>query len=139
MKLHLVIFAFLCSLSFSLAAPVWIWSSKQPKDQDRVSFQKSFKIPNGGVSIAKLEFTCDNGATAYLGFRIQPTSFPGGSQPASELYGFMEVTLSDDGTTGTINSWSWETTGLPITVPEPGTATLGVLALAGLAWRRRRD
>lgn len=61
-----VAFFFLPGLSLVHAAPFWIWSSKQPGENDQVAFRKSFLIPDGGVSIAKLEFTCDNGATAYL-------------------------------------------------------------------------
>ncbi len=61
-----VAFLFLPGLSLVHAAPFWIWSSKQPGENDQVTFRKSFLIPDGGVSIAKLEFTCDNGATAYL-------------------------------------------------------------------------
>ncbi|MGC6566766.1 MAG: c-type cytochrome [Akkermansiaceae bacterium] len=59
--------ALLCLGTLSTqAAPSWIWSSNKPKDNDHVSFQKAFQIPAGGVSIAKLTFTCDNGATAFL-------------------------------------------------------------------------
>lgn len=54
------------SLACSQAAPSWIWSSPTPKENERATFQKTFEIPVGGVSIAKLTFTCDNGATAYL-------------------------------------------------------------------------
>ena len=50
----------------SMAAPFWIWSSKSPRANDQVTFRTSFEIPKDGVSIAKLMFTCDNGATAFL-------------------------------------------------------------------------
>ncbi|MDB4537168.1 heme-binding protein, partial [Akkermansiaceae bacterium] len=49
-----------------LAAPSWIWSSTSAKDKDKVTFRTSFEIPKGGVSMAKLEFTCDNGSVALL-------------------------------------------------------------------------
>jgi putative heme-binding domain-containing protein len=48
------------------AAPFWIWSSKKPADKEHVTFRTSFEIPKGGVSIAQLTFTCDNGSTAFL-------------------------------------------------------------------------
>lgn len=82
-------------LSFSIAhgTPFWIWSSAQPKDNDKTSFQKSFKIPVDGVSIAKLEFTCDNGATAFLnGKKIMVN--PDWQQPSS-------IDLTDDLKVGT--------------------------------------
>jgi len=50
----------------SIAAPSWIWSSKNAGDKDQVTFRTTVEIPEGGVSMAKLLFTCDNGATAFL-------------------------------------------------------------------------
>ena len=47
-------------------APNWIWSSKKAGANDKVTFRTHFDIPSGGVSMAKLEFTCDNGAVALL-------------------------------------------------------------------------
>ncbi|CAN5375690.1 DUF1080 domain-containing protein [soil metagenome] len=58
------VFAFL--LSSAVAAPSWIWSSKSPGGSDRATFRTSVEIPEGGVSMAMLAVTCDNGATAFL-------------------------------------------------------------------------
>ncbi|MES2922791.1 MAG: c-type cytochrome [Verrucomicrobiota bacterium] len=60
-----------CSFGFALstiplvAAPQWIWASQPPKDGDKVTFRKAFTV-SGNVKSARLDFTCDNGATAYL-------------------------------------------------------------------------
>ena len=81
----------------------------------------------------------DNGETAYIGFRLQPGSFPVGNQPATTIYGWAKVTLQNDGTPGNIEQWAWDPTGAVVTVPEPGTMTLAGLALAGLAMHRRRS
>lgn len=66
MKSIFTVTAFCLGALPALAAPSWIWSSKSPAPKDRVTFQTTFNIPKGGVSIAKLTFTCDNGATAFL-------------------------------------------------------------------------
>ncbi len=47
------------------AAPQWIWVGKQAKNGEKATFRKTFKA-GGDVKSAKLQFTCDNGATAYL-------------------------------------------------------------------------
>lgn len=70
------------------AAPSWIWFSSQPGENDRASFEKSFSIPVDGVSIAKLDFTCDNGATAFLNGRKIVVN-PDWQQPTS-------IDLTDD-------------------------------------------
>jgi len=57
---------FLLGLAPAVAAPSWIWSSKTPQAQDKATFRTSFEIPKGGVSMVKLEFTCDNGSVAFL-------------------------------------------------------------------------
>jgi hypothetical protein len=98
-------------------------------------FPPSFSGSTGHMGIGSQQWS--NGATAYLGFRLQPDSF--GTQPAQVIYGFMEVTLQDDGNPGTIHSWSWDTSGASVMVPEPGTTTLATLVVAGLALRRRRN
>jgi putative heme-binding domain-containing protein len=75
------------------AAPSWIWSSQTPGENDQVTFRKSFLIPEGGVSMAKLDFTCDNGSTAYLnGKKIMVN--PDWQQPSS-------IDLTDDLKIGT--------------------------------------
>ena len=80
----------------------------------------------------------ENGDTAYIGFRLQPDSFPVDNQPATPIHGWLKVTVRDDGTPGAIEQWAWDPTGAAILVPEPGVMTLTTLALAGLATRRRR-
>ena len=93
MKLLSVFLVLALGISSAPGNPFWIWSSAKPKDNDKTSFQKSFKIPTGGVSIAKLEFTCDNGATAYLnGKKIMVN--PDWQQPSS-------IDLTDDLKIGT--------------------------------------
>ncbi|MGC6459983.1 MAG: c-type cytochrome [Akkermansiaceae bacterium] len=93
MKLLSVFLVLALGISSAAGNPFWIWSSAKPNDNDKTSFQKSFKIPTGGVSIAKLEFTCDNGATAYLnGKKIMVN--PDWQQPSS-------IDLTDDLKIGT--------------------------------------
>jgi hypothetical protein len=76
-------------------------------------------------------------STGYIGFRILPASFSANA-PGTTIYGWMHVTLQDDGGAGTIHSWAWETSGAPITIPEPGfTVLLGLGALTMLLRRRR--
>lgn len=100
------------------------------------NFPASFSGSTGHMGSGAQQW--DNGETAFLGFRLQPDSFPGGNQPPAVIYGYMEVTLQNDGTPGTVHSWAWDPTGAVVTIPEPGTTTLATLALASLAWRRRR-
>ena len=47
------------------AAPQWIWTNQAAKDNDKATFQKTFTV-TGTVKSARLDFTCDNGVTAYL-------------------------------------------------------------------------
>jgi putative heme-binding domain-containing protein len=47
------------------AEPNWIWTRKVAKDGEKATFTKSFSI-NGKVRSAKLSFTCDKGATAFI-------------------------------------------------------------------------
>jgi hypothetical protein len=76
--------------------------------------------------------------TGYIGFRIHPGSFTVNA-PATTIYGWMLVTLQDDGSAGTIHSWAWDTSGDPITVPEPGTTALFGLCALTILLRRRRS
>lgn len=58
-------------------------------------------------------------------------------QDATPLYGWIRVTLTDDGTPGTIHEWAYSDT--PITVgaiPEPGSVAL--LLVGAVLLRRRR-
>lgn len=93
MKLPLSTLILALGASLASANPSWIWSSSQPKANDRISIQKTFKIPAGGVSIAKLEFTCDNGATAFLNGKKVMVN-PDWQQPSS-------IDLTDDLKIGT--------------------------------------
>ncbi|MDA7506389.1 PEP-CTERM sorting domain-containing protein [Akkermansiaceae bacterium] len=80
----------------------------------------------------------DNGETGFIGFRIEPDSFAPGSQPATTIYGYMKVTLQDDGTVGAIHTVAWDPTGAPVVIPEPSSVALSLLALAAGITRRRR-
>lgn len=66
MKVFLLFFVSCLGLLPTFAKPSWIWASNSPKDDDQVTFRANFEIPKGGVSMANLTFTCDNGATAFL-------------------------------------------------------------------------
>jgi putative heme-binding domain-containing protein len=63
--------AIACSLAvaFSVtslhAEPQWIWSQKDAKDGEKATFRKTFTVA-GEVKSARLNFTCDNGATAFV-------------------------------------------------------------------------
>ena len=50
------------------AEPQWIWTSKAAKDGEKATFRKTFTV-SGEVRSAKLDFTCDNGATAFINGR----------------------------------------------------------------------
>ena len=74
-----------------------------------------------------------NGVQGYIGFRIDDGA-------SGFYYGWMRVTLNDDGSSGTIHDWAWETSGTSIQVgaiPEPSAFLLGSLG-ALLLLRRRR-
>jgi hypothetical protein len=75
-----------------------------------------------------------NGVMGYLGFKVD---FGG-----SDHYGFARVTFRNDGASGTIHDWTWNSTaGASITaVPEPSQVVslafgLGLVVFAG--WRRQ--
>ena len=57
--------AFSVTSSAAAAPPQWIWTAQRPRDGDKATFNKSFTVV-GNVKSARLDFTCDNGATAYL-------------------------------------------------------------------------
>jgi hypothetical protein len=63
--------SFIISLSTALlmtptmADPQWIWTSTATKSEKKATFRKTFTITKP-VKSAQLNFTCDNGATAYL-------------------------------------------------------------------------
>ncbi len=101
-----------------------------------LNYPASFSGSTGHMGIAAQQW--DNGERAHLGFRIEPSSFPTGSQPATTIYGYMTVTLQDDETTGLIHAVAWDPTGAPVVIPEPSSVTLSLLALAAGITRRRR-
>lgn len=80
-----------------------------------------------------------SGNQGIIGFKIKDASFTT-TAPGYDVFGFMRVTLRDDGSVGTIHDWWWEDSGGSITViPEPGA--VGVTAaflLSGLLLHRRR-
>jgi putative heme-binding domain-containing protein len=82
MKTTLTITTLCLGVLQSMAAPSWIWSSKDAKANDQVTFRTTVEIPEGGVSMAKLLFTCDNGATAFLNGKKILTN-PDWQQPSS--------------------------------------------------------
>lgn len=47
------------------AEPQWIWTQKDAKDGEKATFRKTFNV-SGKVKSARLNFTCDNGATAFI-------------------------------------------------------------------------
>jgi putative heme-binding domain-containing protein len=64
--MHRLLFTSLALLALPLQAePQWIWTSKTPKDGEKASFTKTIKL-EGNPKIARLTFTCDNGATAFI-------------------------------------------------------------------------
>lgn len=67
----------------ALANPVWIWTEKNAKDGEKADFRATFEVP-AGVKSAKLRFTCDNGAEAFLNGK------PAGSNPD-----WMQPTIVD--------------------------------------------
>lgn len=80
------------------------------------------------------------GTEGYIGFLIDPSSFPdAASPPPGPMVGWIRVTLEDDGSVGVIHDWAWETTGstIEVGVPEPATGLLITFAMFGLLRRRR--
>ncbi len=61
---HLLALPFLFS-SHALAAPQWIWLSKDGNKDNKVTFRHRFEVPQN-ASAATLELTCDNGADALI-------------------------------------------------------------------------
>ncbi|MGJ8654007.1 MAG: PEP-CTERM sorting domain-containing protein [Opitutaceae bacterium] len=76
----------------------------------------------------------DSGVTGYIGFVLNPG--------VDNYYGWMQLTLNDDGTSGTIHQWAWDDSGAAITVgavPEPSHAALLFgLGVASFMFGRRR-
>ncbi|MGJ8639702.1 MAG: hypothetical protein ACSHYA_09940 [Opitutaceae bacterium] len=77
-----------------------------------------------------------SGESGYLGFQFTPA---GGSMP---FYGWMEVSLSNNGSNGNIHQWAWDDTGEAIAVgavPEIShfAGALGMVAIGLVIVRRR--
>lgn len=90
---------------------------------------------NGGVSTSSShlgtnpeQFEANN--QEYLGFVLDPGP--------NEKYGWMLVTLQDDGSAGTIHSFAFSDTPLAVgAIPEPTTAILALLGLIPVFRRKR--
>ena len=75
------------------------------------------------------QFASGSQSTGYIAFVLNPG--PG------ELYGWIQVSLSDDGSTGLIHDWAYADTLIEVgQIPEPGSVVL--LACGTLALLRRR-
>lgn len=89
---------------------------------------------SGDITTHFPEFT--PGTRGFIGFSMVPNA---GGAP---LYGWVEVTLEDDGVTpGVVHAWAYESipgASIVVGIPEPGTASLAILGLAGALMRRRR-
>lgn len=76
----------------------------------------------------------ESGTSGYIGFALVDGS--------DRYYGWMEVTLYDDGSAGTIHQWAWNTVANEAitvgAVPEPGNAALLLGLGAGLCVISRR-
>ncbi len=48
------------------AEPEWVWLSKTGQKDERLTFRKKFTLPEGGLKTATLQYTCDNGAEAFI-------------------------------------------------------------------------
>ncbi|MGJ8653866.1 MAG: PEP-CTERM sorting domain-containing protein [Opitutaceae bacterium] len=97
------------------------------------SFPSSYSGSTDHMGAGALEF--ESGTSGYIGFILNPG--------VDDYYGWMEITFNDDGTTGSIHQWAWETSGSEITVgavPEPSNAALLFgLGVASFILTRRRD
>ena len=75
----------------------------------------------------------EDGVPGFLGFSLDQSGSGGGT-----VYGYFDVTLTDNGA-GVIHSWYYDDSGAGILViPEPASASLSLLGVAALVWRRRR-
>ena len=73
------------------------------------------------------------GMESYIGFRLDDGA-------SGVYYGWMRVTLRDDGSVGTLHDWAWDTSGAAIQVgqiPEPSVILLSAVGTLLLLRRRR--
>lgn len=72
------------------------------------------------------------GTPGFIAFVLNPEGTP--------LYGWMKVTLNNDGGTGLIHEWAYSTDPIEVgmAIPEPSVLGLSGAALAALTLRRRR-
>lgn len=98
------------------------------------NFPSSYSGSTGHMGLGAQQF--QTGSIGYLGFVLNPG--------AENYYGWMRVTLNDDGTAGTIHEWAWDNSGAPIAVgavPEARNMALlfgFVIAFFTLTRRRAR-
>ena len=76
------------------------------------------------------QFAKGSQSEGYIAFVLNPGP--------NELYGWIRVSLSDDGSTGAIHDWAYSDSAIMVgEVPEPGSLVL-LFAGAALAFRRVR-
>lgn len=68
----------------------------------------------------------------YIGYAFE--AYTGGPT----MYGVMRITIDNDGTGATIHDWSYDDSGAPVSVPEPGRSGLLLAALGCLVLGRHR-
>lgn len=92
--------------------------------------ESHFDVPTLDADPAYSAFTPGD-SSSYLAFVLNPG--------ADEEYGWMRVTLTNDGTPGTIHEWalSDEVTFQVGQIPEPGTTALLLLGSFGIVRRKR--
>lgn len=69
------------------------------------------------------------GTEGYIAFVLNPDTTP--------LYGWMRVTLENDGSAGVIHDWAFSENSIVVGVPEPSALALLLLAATGLLVRKR--
>lgn len=95
-----------------------------------------------GPGLGQFPSSADGAALGYVGFRLEPSSFPSASPaPSGPVVGWMAVVLQDDGSPGLIRDWAWETSANSIEVgaiPEPKAFGMVLLAAFAGVLRRKR-
>lgn len=76
------------------------------------------------------QFSSGSLSQGYIAFVLNPETTP--------LYGWMNVSLSDDGSTGLIHEWAYSDTPIAVgQIPEPGSSVLLLLSTVCLLRRSR--